>query len=152
MAVGAGVSWAFQRVAIHASNRQATCFGVHGLPAARQFKLLAFQTSSQWVLTTQSRGPPYEHCIQTFIRRVGPLFWLLEPKMQNRVGWIFFSGSFCSDSFCFVSGIKAVCTLSLSPSFYPPPDSICWFAIAVKSYFRQFRQSWAVSTRVSWAS
>jgi hypothetical protein len=34
--------------------------------------------TSQLALTTQSRGPPYEHCIQVIIRRVGPLFWLLE--------------------------------------------------------------------------
>jgi hypothetical protein len=33
--------------------------------------------TSQLALTTQSRGPPYEHCIQVIIRHVGPLFWLL---------------------------------------------------------------------------
>ena len=70
------------------------------------------------------------------IGRVGPLFWLLEPKMKNRVGWVFFSGSFSTDSFCFVSAIKAVYALSLSPTFYPPSHSICWFAVTVKSYFR----------------
>ena len=44
-AVSTRVALASERVAIHASIRQAMDYGVHGSLAARQFKLLAFQTS-----------------------------------------------------------------------------------------------------------
>ena len=74
--------------------------------------------------------------MRVIIQRVGPLFWLLEPKIKNRVGWVFFSGSFSTDSFCFVLGFKAAFALSSSPSLYPPSHSIYWFAIAVRFYFR----------------
>ena len=71
--------------------------------------------------------------------------------MKNRIGCVFFSGSFSTESFCFVSAFKAAFALSSSPSLYPPSHSICWFAIAVKSYFYQVPESWAVSATVSWA-
>jgi hypothetical protein len=45
LAVDARVSSALQRLAIHASNRQATFYGVHGYLAAQQFELLATQTT-----------------------------------------------------------------------------------------------------------
>jgi hypothetical protein len=44
LAVGARVSFTFLELAIHASNRQATFYGVHGFLVAQQFKLLATQT------------------------------------------------------------------------------------------------------------
>ena len=89
--------------------------------------------------------------MRVIIQRVGPLFWLLEPKMKNRIGWVFFSGSFSTDSFCFVSAFKAVFAPLSSPPLYPPSHSIFWLAMAVKSYFRRVPQSWTVSTKVSWA-
>ena len=80
-----------------------------------------------------------------------PLFWLLEPKMQNRVGWVFFSGSSSFVNLRFVFAFNAAFALSSSPPLYPPSHSIFWLAMAVKSYFRQDPQSWAVSTTVSFA-
>jgi hypothetical protein len=44
LALGARVSLTCQWLAIHASNRQAMFYGVHGFLAAQQFKLLATQT------------------------------------------------------------------------------------------------------------
>jgi hypothetical protein len=41
LALGARVSSAFSKLAIHASNRQATFSGAHGYLVAQQFKLLA---------------------------------------------------------------------------------------------------------------
>ena len=108
-AVSTKVSSAFKRVAIVASNRQAMFFGCHGLSTARLFKLLAFQTSSRWVLTTQSRGPPYEHCIQIFTRRVGPLFWLLGGigKKQNKVSSSRFVSAILRLAFLVTSSLPA---------------------------------------------
>jgi hypothetical protein len=45
LAFGARVSSTSQKLAIHASNRQATFYGVHGFLSAQQFKLLATQTT-----------------------------------------------------------------------------------------------------------
>ncbi len=71
---------ASKRLAIHASNRQATFYVIYDYLTACQLLVLAFHTSSQCALTTQSRGPPHVYCIQVIIIRrlcVGPLFWLL---------------------------------------------------------------------------
>jgi hypothetical protein len=51
--------------------------------AWRAGHLLSSAKLSDCVLTTQSRGPPHEHCIQIFIWRVGPLFWLLGLMTKN---------------------------------------------------------------------
>jgi hypothetical protein len=45
LVVGARVSSAYQRLAIHTSSRQATFYGVHGFWVVQQFKLLATQTT-----------------------------------------------------------------------------------------------------------
>ncbi len=80
---------------------------------------------------------------------------ILVVRTQNvktgSVGYSFLVQSALQNFFS-VSAIKAVFALSLSPLFYSPSHSICWFVMAVKSYFRQVPQSWAVSTMVSLAS
>ena len=77
-----------------------------------------FNYLSLWLLTTQSRGPPYEHCIQIFIRRVGPLFWLLGPwkqKVSNGLHSFLALGVLCAFVLCLPS--KLDFALSSNPSF-----------------------------------
>ena len=67
-------------VAIHASKRQATFYGIHGSLAARQLQVLAVQTSGVLASNYAIKRDLRENTGFKFINgRVGPLFWLLGP-------------------------------------------------------------------------